>query len=431
MASEVRVWVGRLWLLSLLVAAVLAGGVVGSARASGPCGTQATPPSGGYQHVVWILMENHAYGQIVGSSAAPFENQLANECGLATNYMAITHPSLPNYIALTSGDTQGITDDNDPSSHPLSVPSIFSQLPAGGSRSLEESMPANCSMSDSGEYAVRHNPETYYTNLGTDCANYDVPLGSTPDLSARFTFVTPNLLDDMHDGTVQEGDTWLQSFMGEVFSTPQWQAGTTAVFITFDEDDGSTPNQVYTAVVAPSVPAGTQSAAAFNHYSLLRTAEDLLGLPPIANAATATGMETAFNLGASGTGATNATRTLITRKLLEQLVPAPKAARLAPVLGAGGYHLGFSAPRAGRITINWYYVPRPGRTGKAPAKRILVATGTADPSRPGRDGITIKLTRMGRQLLKRLKTLRLTANGVYNLRHQPTVFAARSFVLSR
>jgi hypothetical protein len=264
------------------------------APAPGPCGTASSAPAS-YDHVVWILMENHSYNEIIGSSAAPYINQLASQCGLATNYFAVSHPSLPNYIALTSGSTQGITDDNPPSSHPLNVASIFSQLPAGGSRSLEESMPSNCDQSDSGEYAVRHNPEAYYTNLGTDCANYDVPLGATPDISARFTFVTPNLIDDMHDGTIQQGDTWLSSFVPKLTSSPQYQAGKTAIVITWDEDDSTQNNQVATLVIAPSVTPGTRSATQFNHYSLLRTTEEQLGLPLIANATTATSMRSAFN----------------------------------------------------------------------------------------------------------------------------------------
>jgi hypothetical protein len=262
----------------------------------GPC-AGSPAPLGGYQHVVWVVMENHSYNEIVGNSAAPFENELASECGLATNYFAISHPSLPNYVAMTSGSTQGIADDNDPSSHPLNVASIFSQLAGGASRSLEEGMPSSCAQTSSGEYAVKHNPMAYYTNLSSGCANYDVPLGATPDLTAKFTFVTPNLIDDMHDGTIAQGDAWLHAFMGQVFSTPQWQAGNTAVFITFDEDDSSQNNQVYTAVIAPSVKPGTQSSTYFSHYSLLRTTEDLLGLSAIGNAAAATAMEQAFNLG--------------------------------------------------------------------------------------------------------------------------------------
>ena len=94
------------------------------------------------QHVVWILMENKDYSSVIGPGSAPFINRLARTYGLATNYSAISHPSLPNYIALTSGSDQGISDDSDPSSHRLNVPSIFSQLPGGASRSLEQGMPS-------------------------------------------------------------------------------------------------------------------------------------------------------------------------------------------------------------------------------------------------------------------------------------------------
>src|SRR5213079_1440463 len=108
------------------------------------------------------------FGEIIGSSAAPYLNKLASQCGLATAYKAISHPSLPNYIAMTSGSTQGITDDSGPSAHPLDVPSIFSQLGSDW-RALEESMPSNCSLKNSGQYAVRHNPAAYYTNIRTAC----------------------------------------------------------------------------------------------------------------------------------------------------------------------------------------------------------------------------------------------------------------------
>lgn len=267
-----------------------------SAPAAGPCGTALTPPAT-YDHVVWVVMENHSYSQIIGSSSAPYVNQLAGECGSATNFTAESHPSLPNYIAMTSGSTQGITDDNGPSSHPLNVASIFSQLGSGGWRSLEESMPSNCDQSDSGEYAVRHNPAAYYTNISADCAVYDVPLGSTPDLSAKFTFVTPNLCDDMHDCSVATGDSWLSTFLPKVFASAQYQAGRTAVFLTWDEDDSASGNHIATLAIAPSVAPGTTSGTAFTHYSMLRTTEELLGLGTfIGNAATATSMRSAFTL---------------------------------------------------------------------------------------------------------------------------------------
>jgi hypothetical protein len=254
-------------------------------------------PPVSYDHVVWVVMENHAYGQIIGSADAPYINQLAREHGLASNFYAEGHPSLPNYIAMTSGSTQGIADDNPPADHPLDVPNIFSLLPGGGSRSLEESMPSNCYQTDSGQYAVRHNPQAYYVNLGADCGLYNVPLTDPPDLSARFTFVTPNMINDMHDGTVADGDTWLSTFMPKVLSSAEYAAGRTAVFLTWDEDDSLSGNHVPTLVIAPSVPAGTTVAARLDHYAMLRATQEMLDVTPLLGAAaTAADMRTPFNL---------------------------------------------------------------------------------------------------------------------------------------
>jgi phosphatidylinositol-3-phosphatase len=247
--------------------------------------------------VVWIIMENRSYSDVVGSSSAPYLATVARECGLATNYRSVTHPSLPNYVALTSGSTYGIDDDNAPASHPLAGPSIFSLLGSGW-RSLEESMPAPCDRGSGGEYAVKHNPAAYYTDLGPSCAAQDVALGSgaTPDVSARFTLLTPNLCHDMHDCSTEAGDSWLASALPQILDSATYQAGHTAVFITWDENDsGASP--VPTFVLAPSVQPGTRASAPFTHYSLLRTTEELLGLQPLLGAsAVASPMETAFNL---------------------------------------------------------------------------------------------------------------------------------------
>jgi hypothetical protein len=240
-------------------------------------------------------MENKAYSSIIGSASAPYENQLALQCASAVNFFAETHPSLPNYIAMTSGSPQGITDDNAPASHPLNVPSIFSQLGTGW-RSLQESMPSNCLLTNSGQYAVKHNPAAYYTNIRTDCNSLDVPLTDPPDVSARFTFVTPNLCNDTHDCSVATGDAWLQTFLGKVFASAEYQAGKTAVFLTWDEDDSSHSNHIATIVAAPSVTPGSAPAATFSHYSMLRTTEEMLGLGFVGNAATATSMRAAFGI---------------------------------------------------------------------------------------------------------------------------------------
>ena len=261
------------------------------------------PPPNGIQHIVWVVMENHSYEQIIGDTTNdPYINLLAQTYGSATNMHAESHPSLPNYIAMTSGSTQGITDDSGPGSHPLNVPNIFAQLPAGGSRSLEESMPSNCDKSDSGNYAVRHNPEVYYTNLGTDCTNFDVPFGSAPDLSAKFTYITPNLCHDMHSNSCAgssnvelQGDLFLQSYVPQLLASPQYQAGNTLIIITWDEDSGANGNHIPTILIYPSI-SHVSSNVSFTHYSMLKDVEDIFGVPETGGATSATSMRSAFGL---------------------------------------------------------------------------------------------------------------------------------------
>jgi phospholipase C len=250
-------------------------------------------------------MENKNYSSVIGSSSAPYENALAGHCGLATNYHAISHPSLPNYIAMTSGSTQGVSDDSGPSSHPLSGASVFSQ--GRRAKSYEESMPSNCYLSDSGLYRVHHNPEAYYTSVRTACkSGGDVPMGTVSsgnfrnDLIAgtlpRLGLVTPNMCHDTHDCSVATGDSYLKSLVPAILAAPDYQAGRLAVFLTWDENAGLSGNRVPTIVVSPRVPPGTRSGTRFTHYSLLRTAEQLLGVPLLRNAQTAASMRAAFGL---------------------------------------------------------------------------------------------------------------------------------------
>ena len=264
-------------------------GPVGLSSAQ-PC-TGASKPSR-WLHVVWIIMENHGLDQIESSSQAPYLNTLGSRCGLATDYSAVSHPSLPNYLALTSGSTHGISDD---SGHQLSAPSLFGLLGAGW-RSLEESMPADCDRTSSGEYAVKHNPAAFYTPVAPDCLTQDVPLTNPPDVSAEFTLITPNLCDDMHDCSTQTGDAWLSREVPLVLDSSEYRSGSTAVFITWDENDGG-GTLVPCYVIAPSVVPGTRSTSQFNHYSLLRTTEEMLALNPLlGQAATAPAMRGAFHL---------------------------------------------------------------------------------------------------------------------------------------
>src|ERR1700722_2085983 len=258
---------------------------------STPCGQVHTAT---YTHVVWILLENQGYS-VVGSPSAPYFNELGTRCALATNDFAISHPSLPNYVALTSGSTQGIADDGEPSTHPLAVPSIFSQLGSNW-RALIESMPGRCDHVTSGVYAARHNPAVYYTNIAAACQRNDVPLTPPLNLSSRFTMIVPNVCNDMHSCPVATGDAWLKRFVPLVVQSSQYQSRSLVLFITFDENDLDASNQVPTLVIAPSTPSGLRVGAKFTHYSLLRTTESLLHLAPLAGAKSAPSMVGPFHL---------------------------------------------------------------------------------------------------------------------------------------
>jgi phospholipase C len=308
------------WLAVMAAAITITGTIVTAtlttgtaALAAGPCGTTTTAPT--YKHVIWIWFENHSYSDIIGSSSAPYFNSLAAECGVAANYHNLSHPSLPNYVGATSGLAVSSLTPFDPDCNPSarcssSGSSIFGQGETW--KAYEESMPSNCRKSNSGEYAVRHNPPPYFTAL-SGCSTDDVPYTQlASDLSAgtlpAFSFITPNLIDDMHDGTIAQGNSWLSGNLPTILNSSEYTSGSTAVFITFDEGSGGSTGEncatnttdnschVLTIVVSPSTPAGATSATLFNHYSLLATAEQLLGLPALGQAASATTMTSAFNL---------------------------------------------------------------------------------------------------------------------------------------
>jgi phospholipase C len=259
-------------------------------------------------------MENHSYADVIGSPDAPYINSLARQCGLATNYHNITHPSLPNYMAATSGLALASLNPFSADCAPTagcasSTQGIFAQGESW--KAYEESMPSNCYRSDSGEYAVRHNPPAYYTTL-TSCSTNDVPLGEmATDLRTNavpaFSFITPNLINDMHNGTVTDGDTWLSQNLPTILDSPAYGDHNTAIFLTWDEGEGGSSDDcaanttdvgchVATVVISPSTRAGTRSGSLFNHYSLLATTEAMLGLPTLGQAASNTSMVSAFNL---------------------------------------------------------------------------------------------------------------------------------------
>jgi hypothetical protein len=306
----------RALLVVLLAAVVVAPGgtpPLTHASANWPCG-KLPLASTSYSHVLWIWMENHSYEEIIGSAEAPYINSLAAQCGLAINYHNISHPSLPNYIAATSGLALGAlsrfrSDCSPGRGCSTAAPSIFGQLASW--KAYEESMPGRCDRSDAGDYAVRHDPPPYYTALGT-CARNDVGYGQLArDLSRRqlpaFSFLTPNLIDDMHDGTIAQGDGWLRKSLPPILRSRDYRSGKLVVIVTWDEGEGGASERcarnthdagchVATIVVSPSTRPGTRSATLLNHYSLLGSTERLLGVSPLAEAAAAHSMLAAFNL---------------------------------------------------------------------------------------------------------------------------------------
>jgi hypothetical protein len=264
-----------------------------------PCGVSAAAPAT-YDHVIWILFENKTYGQVMGNPSAPYMSQVAARCATVANWADAggQYPSLPSYLALTSGDNQQVTDDSSPGALPaITADNIFRQVRARGlsERSYQEDMPGNCAQASGGRYAVRHNPAAYYQ--GADdraaCLRDDVPMGSATGGAFRsdlangtlpsFAFVTPNLCNDMHDCSVATGDAWLSRWLPAILDSPAYRGGRTAVFVIWDED---TP--IPNFEIAPSVKPGTVVQGSYSHYSLLRATEEMLGLPvTLGQAATA------------------------------------------------------------------------------------------------------------------------------------------------
>jgi hypothetical protein len=308
--------------LASLAAAAAAASSLGGVTATGLCGSLSAPPAT-YAHVIWIFMENHRYSGVIGAPGskaarhAPFINDtLVPQCGLATNYHAITHPSLANYLAPASGATQ-LPLTCVPANCPQSGPTIFQQVPSW--RVYAEDMPSNCYPVDSGLYAGDHNAPAYYPELASACQADDVPLGTATsgalvdDLDAgtlpALSIMLPNSCDSMESCTVGAGDTWLQTWIPKIVASPDYQAGGTAIFLTWDEGNHGTKGEICAdnlsdeschvamLVISPYTLPGTTSATLFNHYSLLRTTEELLGASPeLGEAASVNSMRAAFGL---------------------------------------------------------------------------------------------------------------------------------------
>jgi hypothetical protein len=258
----------------------------------------ATPTNGipAFRHIYVIIMENKEYSSIVGSRQAPYLNSLVARYGLATNFYAETHPSEPNYIALTSGGLQGTDSDG---YYNLSAPNLFDQIEAAGKtwHVYAQGYPGDCFTGNSpsvvdgpgaaGEYVRKHNPAISYASIVHDparCARITHLAGFDP-AAADFELIVPNQINDMHSSSVAAGDAFLKVFMPQITESAAFTDS--VVFITWDE--GSTSinggGRIATIAVSPGMTPGSRYSASANHYSLLRTIEDAWAMPPLGKAA--------------------------------------------------------------------------------------------------------------------------------------------------
>lgn len=278
--------------LAVLLLAACSTAPVGPASISpSPSRPQAAlpPPSPapkstpGPAHVFVIVLENRSYAEVAGSG---YIAQLAAQYGVATNYHGVSHPSLPNYLALTSGSTWGIADDG---FHALPAGGLGSQLTAAGIdwRAYMEGMTRSCFNSPY-PYALKHNPFAYY---GAACPPQVVPFSQfATDMSGtvpRFVWITPDLCHDGHDCSTAVADGWLAQTVPQILATTAWQDNG-LLLITWDEGEDSA-NSVLTLVIQPN-PLTHQSNRPYDHYSLLATVEDELGVPRLGAAAQASPM---------------------------------------------------------------------------------------------------------------------------------------------
>jgi hypothetical protein len=283
-----------------------------------------------FQHVWVVMMENTSDHSLIGNANAPYVNHLAQTVGYATNYYGVTHPSQPNYVAITSGSTNGVADDND---HVVNATNVVDQLESHGKtwRDYQQSLSTcngdkfahSCGGPGNQLYERKHNPFVSYTDIASsasrmanvvdlDQLHTDLWSGHAPD----YSFIAPDQCHDMHgigdtpanpcdfsneQSIISLGDTFLKGLVGEITSSPAWN-GNSAIFVMWDESDftgsptdfgfGDTSGccdanpgggHVLGLVLSHSDHAARTSDVPYNHYSALATIEDGWNLGCLAN----------------------------------------------------------------------------------------------------------------------------------------------------
>ena len=263
---------------------------------------ESQAPSRAVTKLLVVVEENHSLSQMQGGM--PYAYSLAQRFGYATNYHAVTHPSLPNYVAIVSGQTHGVADDEPPSAHHLTGRTVFGQAIAHGKTAAvyADGMRTVCSTQSTGSppYAVGHNPWPYFVGERRACRAHDTSLGRlwSAIRSGRLPnagLVVPDKCHDAHDCTLSTADAWFRNLMTKVFLGRDWRSGHLAVVLTADEDDGSAGNGVLTVVIHPSQRHHVVTAP-LDHYSLTKLYEQVAHTTYLGHAGAAPSLARAFRL---------------------------------------------------------------------------------------------------------------------------------------
>jgi hypothetical protein len=275
----------------------------GAANVAPPPPTQGqTNPQFG--HVFIVVEENASYPDVIGSSSMPYFNSLANTYGLATNYCANLHPSIPNYFELTVGKTLTIDDSMTPQSFPVSDDNVVRELLAAGKtwKSYAEDLPsAGYTGGNTAKYLVRHNPLAYMTDVQNTPAQAqnlvpfsefaaDLPTANLP----QYSFIVPNSCDDAHDCPLSTADAWLKTNIDPLINSPVFQRDGLLIIV-FDEgntlDFTQVGGHVAAVIISPFGKPAYKSIALYQHQSVLRLMLEGLGVTKLpGDAATAPAM---------------------------------------------------------------------------------------------------------------------------------------------
>ncbi len=250
-----------------------------------------------FEHIILIVFENHGYDDVIGNSKMPYLNSLADQNVLLTNHYAVTHPSLPNYIALMSGDTQGITKDCTDCF--VNQPNLADLIENSGRtwKTYQEDMPSACFVGNADPYVQKHNPFIYFDSIRTNttrCNDSVLPLEQLDkDLAnnklPNFAFIMPNLCNSSHDCPLDTADKWLNGIITKLQASPAL-GNKYLIIITFDEGKekdkssccgmgSSGGGQVATVLISPQAKPGFKDASPVSHYGLLKTILQAWNLP--------------------------------------------------------------------------------------------------------------------------------------------------------